>query len=87
MVLDSLLDSGKILFGLLLAKFSCNWEVYVVNQQNSSIAQLWMEQASLKRTFRRRVNEKLMRKWEGVVQLASTIVFTREEGRIIYLAI
>jgi hypothetical protein len=43
-----------------------------------------MGQASLKRTFRRGVDEKLVRKWEGVVQLASTVVFTREEGRIIW---
>lgn len=45
---------------------------FIVNQQTATIAELWDGQ-NLKCTFRRCVDERSMKLWQEVVQIASTI--------------
>ncbi|WVZ69867.1 hypothetical protein U9M48_018590 [Paspalum notatum var. saurae] len=60
------------------------WNLYVlVNEKSKSVAELW-DGNSLKCTFRRVFGGDLMRLWEEVLQLASTIVFEDEEDSLIW---
>lgn len=60
------------------------WDVYVlVNEKNKTVQELW-DGVDLRCTFRRIVDDNLLRKWEEVVQLASTIVFTQDQDELIW---
>lgn len=61
------------------------WDRYViVNEKNKSVHELW-DGNSLKCAFRRIVSHSLYRKWEEVLQLASTIAFTNERDEMIWI--
>jgi hypothetical protein len=52
------------------------WDIYVlVNEKTQTIFYLW-DGVDLKCTFRRGVDERLMIRWQEIIQLASTIVFS-----------
>ncbi|TVT99236.1 hypothetical protein EJB05_55412, partial [Eragrostis curvula] len=60
------------------------WDLYViVNERSKTIAEIW-DGINLKCTFRRCVDSNLMRRWEEVLQIASTIVLTDEEDKPIW---
>lgn len=60
------------------------WEIYVlVNEQSHTVYDLW-DGVDLKCTFRREVDDRLMQLWHEILQLASTIVFSNEEGSLIW---
>jgi hypothetical protein len=60
------------------------WNLYaILNEKNKPVADLW-DGSSLKCTFRRIVDETLMRDWDEVVQLASTIIFSDSQDEIIW---
>uniref|UniRef100_A0A0A9GGC5 Reverse transcriptase zinc-binding domain-containing protein n=1 Tax=Arundo donax TaxID=35708 RepID=A0A0A9GGC5_ARUDO len=60
------------------------WELYVlVNGKTATIAEIW-DGMNLKCTFRRCVDERLMRMWEEVVQITTTIEFTGEEDGLVW---
>jgi hypothetical protein len=60
------------------------WDLYVIlNEKNKTIHDLW-DGVNLKCSFSRTVNESLMRAWEGVTQLASTIVFNEGQDEMIW---
>lgn len=61
------------------------WKVYVqVNEQNATIADLW-DGENLRCTFRRTVDENIMRQWLEVVQIASILVPTNGEDSLIWM--
>jgi hypothetical protein len=60
------------------------WNLYaILNEKNKHVADLW-DGSSLKCTFRRIAHETLMRDWDEVVQLASTIIFSDSQDEIIW---
>ena len=66
---------GRKLSGLIYSRILFR-EVHVtVNDQTAMVADLW-DGERLKFTFRRFVDSSLTRKWDEVVQLASTITFS-----------
>jgi hypothetical protein len=60
------------------------WELYcLVNEHNSSIAELW-DGENLKCTFRRCVDVRLMNMWYEVVNIASTLELSQDEDELIW---
>jgi hypothetical protein len=60
------------------------WDLYVIlNENNKIVHDLW-DGTNLKCSFRRTVDESLMRTWEEVTQLASTIVFSEGQDEMIW---
>ncbi|TVU34487.1 hypothetical protein EJB05_16322, partial [Eragrostis curvula] len=58
------------------------WELYViVNEQNSSIDDVW-DGSNLKLTFRRTVNEKGMMAWNDLLAVASSIDLGQEDDYV-----
>jgi hypothetical protein len=55
----------------------------ILNETNKTVADLW-DGNSLKCTFRRIADENLMRDWDEVVQLASTITFSEDQDEIVW---
>jgi hypothetical protein len=54
-----------------------------MHEQGKTISEAW-DGSTLKFTFRRIVNRDLMNQWEELIQIASSIEFTREEDTIIW---
>jgi hypothetical protein len=60
------------------------WELYcLVNEQNTSIAELW-DGENLKCTFRRYVDVRLLSMWYEVVDIASTLELSKDEDELIW---
>lgn len=60
------------------------WDLYVlVNEKNKTVHYLW-DGSDLRCTFRRTVSDSLYRKWEEVVQLATTITLGDEQDEMIW---
>jgi hypothetical protein len=60
------------------------WELYlIVNEKAKTVADLW-DGCNLKCTFRRTVDARLGRLWLEIVQIASTITFSKEEDALIW---
>jgi len=58
------------------------WDIYVlVNEKAQTVFELW-DGVDRKCTFRRGVDERLMIRWQEIIQLASTIVFSYEEDSL-----
>jgi hypothetical protein len=60
------------------------WDLYVIlNEKNKTVHDLW-DGTNLKCSFRRTVDKRLVRAWEEVTQLASTIVFSEAQDEMIW---
>jgi len=55
----------------------------LVNEKAQTVFELW-DGVDRKCTFRRGVDERLMIRWQEIIQLASTIVFSDEEDSLIW---
>jgi hypothetical protein len=60
------------------------WDLYtIMNEQNKTVYELW-DGTNLKCTFRRTVDAAMVRKWDEILQLASTIVFHNTPDEMVW---
>lgn len=55
----------------------------ILNEKNKIVHNLW-DGVNLKCTFRRTISVEMMRAWEEIIQLATTITFSKDKDEMIW---